>query len=172
MQYVTWSKGAITAFISGLAFIFSFLQVFFKFPRWAFKTLGGIYFFCFLTQLLTFFVINNDFCNGKLNNSILEYFNADAGISCDLSTDAYLAISAAVFFLALGILIMVCPTPEKSISRALCNSCFEDEHQQQQQQQGKQVHPQVEIETGKQPTHLNDVEPVESRPNDANACKV
>jgi hypothetical protein len=131
-------QGAVSAIISGLALISSTLMLFLKFPRGAFKTLGTIYFLCFTTQLLTFLVFNNQVCNGDLNKSIASVYDKTAGISCDLSKDAYLAISAAVFFLGLGILITICPTPEKSISQALCGSCSccSDE------QQGQRIHPQ------------------------------
>ena len=115
-------------------------------------------FLCFTTQLLTFLVFNNQVCNGDLNKSIASVYDMTAGISCDLSKDAYLAISAAVFFLGLGILITICPTPEKSISQALCGSCSccSDE------QQGQQIHPQ---EADDEKKNTGDISGVQGTPS-------
>ena len=124
------AMGAVAAAISGLAMIASLLMLFLKFPRWAFKTLSGCYFFCFATQLLTFLILNNDACNGNINDMIGMEIQQDIGLSCELATDSYTAIVAGIFFLTLGVLILVCPTPKAAvISAQNCGgaSCCSDQ---------------------------------------------
>lgn len=115
--------GAITAFVAILTVISCFSMMFLKLPRWAFKTLSGCYFFCFFTQLLTFLVLNNDACNGKINSDVKANLDFDLGIYCDLSNDSYIAIVASIFYLSLGVLILVCPTPKvRIISKTNCGN--------------------------------------------------
>ena len=105
--------GALSASLAGLALIASFTMIFLKLPRWAFKMLSGCYFVCFITECLTFFVFDNDVCNGNLNDMVTVATGMDLGLHCSLATDSSSAIVASIFFLALGILILVCPTPKE-----------------------------------------------------------
>ena len=112
------AMGAVCAAIAGLAMIACFLMLFIKVPRWAFKTLSGCYYFCFVTELLTFLVLNNDVCNGKFNDAIFAKIQMDLGLSCALAADSHTAIVASILFLALGILITICPTPKAPVISA------------------------------------------------------
>ena len=109
-----------------------FLMFFLKLPRCAFKTLSGCFFFCFVTQLLVFLVLDNDVCNGTINDQVLTLLDVDVGLTCDLSTDAHYAIASSVFFLTLGVMIIICPTPQKSVIKAFCDACSEQKYGSQQ----------------------------------------
>lgn len=132
----------VYAFSFRLTMLICFAMLFFKLPRWLFKTLSGLYFFCLICQILTFPFVDNDVCNGTLD----ERFKANAtstreldgetreekltelGITAAsldaLSTDASLAIVASLFFLVLGVMILLCPTPDKSVGQAVCGNCY------------------------------------------------
>lgn len=85
----------------------------------------GTYFFCFIAQLLTFLVLNNEICTGSVNDTVLMLTkDFDIGLNCSISTRGYCSVFASVFFLILGILIVVCPTPKVHLLKGL--SCFGD----------------------------------------------
>lgn len=97
----------------------------FRLPRCPFKMLSCCFFFCFCTQLLTFLVLDNDFCNGNINDQFRATLQTDVGLTCKLTTNAHHAIAASVFYLITGIMIIVSSTPKKSVLESLFGNCCE-----------------------------------------------
>lgn len=80
----------------------------------------GTYFVCFIAQLLTFLILNNEICTGSVNDTVLMLTkDFDIGLNCSISTRGYCSVFASVFFLILGILIVVCPTPKVHLLKGL-----------------------------------------------------
>lgn len=113
------AMGAIAASFGGIIWAGCLFQLFFKFPRWLFKTVGGLYIFCFLTQMLTLLMLNHDKCYGEdADKEKLSY--PDYG--CRLGKDAITAIIAGIFYLGMGITVLICPVPKTAVITC-CGDC-------------------------------------------------
>lgn len=128
--------GAIAAFFGLVIWFGCLFQLFFKFPKWLFKTIGSLYLFCFVSQMLTLMMLNLPSCKGSLKAAMVDL---DENFQCNLGSDAIVAIVAAIFYLGLGITVLVCPVPKTAVITCIdftkccqdgcnedCGCCIED----------------------------------------------
>lgn len=111
-----------------LAMIACLFMLAFRLHRCHFKMLSCCFFFCFCTQVLTFLVLDNDFCNGIINDQFRTTLQMDAGLTCKLTTNAHHAIAASVSYFITGVMIIVSSTPKKSVLESLFGNCCEQKN--------------------------------------------
>ena len=122
------AMGAVAAAFGGILWAGCIFMLFFKFPAWLFKTIGGVFIFCFATQMLTLLILNESLCNGEDADAAKI---VDPAFQCNLGSDGATSIAAAIFYLGIGITILVCPVPKTAVLTCFggcCkNICGEDE---------------------------------------------
>jgi len=99
------------------------VMLFFKFPAWLFKTTGGVFIFCFVTQILTLLIMNESMCTGEDADAIKI---TDPTYQCGLGSDGSVSIVAAIFYLGMGITILFCPVPQKAVFGTCFGNCLKD----------------------------------------------
>ena len=99
------AMGVFSATFGGIAWATCMFMLIFKFPLWLFKTIGGVYVFCFVSQMLTLLAIQE--CH--------EQYKDIGEDLCKLETDAITGIFAGIFYLGIGITMLVCPVPKTSV---------------------------------------------------------
>ena len=114
------AMGAIAAVFGGIVWVACIFMLFFKFPRWLFKTIGGVYCFCFVAQMLTLLALID--CNGEQVDALKA---ADSNFQCNLGKDAITGIVAAIFYLGIGITMLVCPVPKTAVITC-CGDCCKE----------------------------------------------
>ena len=102
------AMGATAATFGGIVWVTCRFMLIFKFPLWLFKTVGGVFCFCFVTQMLT-----------------LVAFLDCREVTCSVGKDAIIGIVAAIFYLGIGITILVCPVPKTAVI-GCCGDCCKD----------------------------------------------
>mmetsp|Transcript_6658 Transcript_6658/g.8808 ORF Transcript_6658/g.8808 Transcript_6658/m.8808 type:complete len:221 (+) Transcript_6658:240-902(+) len=118
------AMGAVAAAFGGILWVGCLFMLFFRFPAWLFKTVGGLYIFCFATQMLTLLVLNEDLCNGDAADALKLQ---DPSYQCSLGQDGATSIVAGIFFfLAIGITILVCPVPKTQVITCCNADCCTD----------------------------------------------
>ena len=110
------AMGAIAACFAGITWVACIFMLFFKFPGWLFKTIGGVYCFCFVAQMLTLLALIE--CNEEETDAVSLY-------QCNLGKDAVTGIIAAIFYLGIGITVLVCPIPKTAVI-SFCGKCCKD----------------------------------------------
>jgi len=120
------AMGAIAATFGGILWAGCIFMLFFKFPACMFKTIGGVFIFCFATQMLTLLALMD--CTGDSADALKI---ADPAFQCNLGSDGAISIAAAILYLVLGVTILVCPVPKTAVLTCFgdcCkNICGEDE---------------------------------------------
>lgn len=114
------AMGAIAATFGGVLWTCCIFMLFFKFPAWLFKTIGGVFIFCFVTQMLTLIILNHSICAGEAANALKIQ---DEAYQCNIGPDGVTSIMAAVFYLGLGITILVCPVPKTAVITCMGDCC-------------------------------------------------
>jgi len=114
------AMGAIAAAFGGVLWTGCLFMLFFKFPAWLFKTIGGVFIFCFVTQMLTLLILNHSICSGEAANALKIQ---DEAYQCNIGTDGVTSIMAAAFYLGLGITILVCPVPKTAVITCMGDCC-------------------------------------------------
>lgn len=114
------AMAAIAATFGGILWAGCMFMLFFRFKPWIFKSVGGLYIFCFVAQILTLLMLNDDTCNG--DDADAQKL-VDPAFQCNLGSDAVLSIIAAIFYLGIGITVLVCPVPKTQVLTCLGNCC-------------------------------------------------
>jgi len=118
------AMGAVAAAFGGIVWVGCTFMLFFRFPPWLFKTIGGLYIFCFATQMLTLLILNEDICNGDDADALKVQ---DPAYQCNLGTDGVTSIVAGIFYLGIGITVLVCPVPKTQVVTCCKCDCCEDD---------------------------------------------
>jgi len=118
------AMGAIAAAFGGIIWVGCTFMLFFRFPKWLFKTIGGLYIFCFATQMLTLLTLNHDICTGDAADALKLQ---DPGYQCNLGSDGVTSIMAGIFYLGIGITVLVCPVPKTQVLTCFKCDCCEDD---------------------------------------------
>ena len=112
--------GAIAAALGGVLWVGCIFMLFFKFPAWLIKTVGGVFVFCFAAQMLTLLALNHSICNGEAADQLKIN---DQAYQCGLGPDAVTSIVAAIFYLGIGVTILVCPVPKTAVITCMDKCC-------------------------------------------------
>lgn len=115
--------GAIAASLGGTLWIVCLFMLFFRFPTCLFKTTGGVFLCCSLAQMLTLLMLNDSRCNGENASDTRIVEVGHGAYQCSLGPDAVISIIAAIFYLGIGITILLCPVPKTAFITCCCNCC-------------------------------------------------
>ena len=114
--------GNLATIFGGLLWAGSLFMLGFKFPGGMFKSIGAMYIFCFITQMLTFLILGTSACAGAQADVIKL---ADPDYKCKLGSDAITAIFAAIFYLGIGLTVLISPVPTTAVINC-CNGCNQE----------------------------------------------
>eukprot|EP01082_Thalassiosira_pseudonana_P000296 g346.t1 g346 contig1:838211-839114(-) len=135
--------GTMAALFGGIVWFTCMFQLALRFPKWLWRTVAGVFIFCFFSQMLTLVVLEE--CKDESK--------------CKLGSDGITSIFAALFYLGIGIAMFVCPIPKTAVvtsnkwtdcckigGNGACDCCGEQSTTQSTVQDAKKNSP-VEIDS-------------------------
>ena len=135
--------GTMAALFGGIVWFTCMFQLALRFPKWLWRTVAGVFIFCFFSQMLTLVALEE--CKDESK--------------CKLGSDGITSIFAALFYLGIGIAMFICPVPKTAVvtsnkwtdcckigGKGACDCCGEQSTTQATVQDAKKNSP-VEIDS-------------------------